>query len=165
MTDLTDEEAVIAAAFDAAFARERAKHLGAQIDALARYIMEHVPGEPSQDEGAVDCAIRIMRTQAEKIARLRKIEAAARALIDETPYGDGSMSPHDALAQVLGPRPRYEIVCPDGVVRGLYAGREEEAERLAREFSSRTGAPIIGERVCPGGKHTVREVRDKRGVP
>jgi hypothetical protein len=32
-----------------------------QIARLARFIMEEVPGEPSQSEGAVECAIRIIR--------------------------------------------------------------------------------------------------------
>jgi len=31
-----------------------------QIDALASYIMANIPGEPSQDEGAVNCAIRLL---------------------------------------------------------------------------------------------------------
>lgn len=38
-----------------------AEPLSAQIERLASFIMEHVPGEPSQSEGAVDCAIRIIR--------------------------------------------------------------------------------------------------------
>ena len=33
-----------------------------QIDRLARFIMEEVPGEPSQSQGAVDTAIRIIRS-------------------------------------------------------------------------------------------------------
>ena len=32
-----------------------------QIDRLARFIMEEVPGEPSQSEGAIDTAIRLIR--------------------------------------------------------------------------------------------------------
>ena len=32
-----------------------------QISQLANFIMAEIPGEPSQDEGAVDCAIRIMK--------------------------------------------------------------------------------------------------------
>jgi len=32
-----------------------------QIDQLANFIMEEVPGEPSRSDGAVDCAIRIIR--------------------------------------------------------------------------------------------------------
>jgi hypothetical protein len=34
--------------------------LESQITRLARFILEHVPGEPSQNEGAVDTAIRIL---------------------------------------------------------------------------------------------------------
>jgi hypothetical protein len=40
---------------------ERWADLDAQIDRLAKYIMEHVPGEPSCSEGAVDTAIRLLR--------------------------------------------------------------------------------------------------------
>jgi hypothetical protein len=32
-----------------------------QIERLAKFIMAEVPGEPSQSEGAVDCAIRLIR--------------------------------------------------------------------------------------------------------
>lgn len=32
-----------------------------QIHRLARFIMDEVPGEPSQGEGAIDCAIRLIR--------------------------------------------------------------------------------------------------------
>jgi len=35
--------------------------LKSQIDRLAAFIMEEVPGEPSQNEGAVDTAIRVIR--------------------------------------------------------------------------------------------------------
>ncbi len=34
--------------------------LSEQIDRLAQFIMRNIPGEPSQDEGAVDCAIRLL---------------------------------------------------------------------------------------------------------
>jgi len=32
-----------------------------QIEILANYIMFEVPGEPSQDEGAGECAVRIIK--------------------------------------------------------------------------------------------------------
>lgn len=53
----------IRAALTAALAEPAgdAEPLPAQIERLASFIMEHVPGEPSQSEGAVDCAIRIIR--------------------------------------------------------------------------------------------------------
>lgn len=35
----------------------------AQIEKLANFIMAEIDGEPSEDEGAVDCAIRIMKCQ------------------------------------------------------------------------------------------------------
>jgi hypothetical protein len=38
-----------------------AESLDSQIDRLAKFIMTEVPGEPSQSEGAVDTAIRVMR--------------------------------------------------------------------------------------------------------
>lgn len=43
--------------------------LDSQISRLANFIMENIEGEPSQSEGAVDCAIRIMvemKVRAEK---------------------------------------------------------------------------------------------------
>lgn len=42
-----------------------------QIDQLAKFIMAEVPGEPSQSEGAVDTAIRIMRAHLHSRAALR----------------------------------------------------------------------------------------------
>lgn len=48
------------------YARERVEktnqgRLEEQVDRLAQFILETVPGEPSQDEGAVDTAIRVLR--------------------------------------------------------------------------------------------------------
>ncbi len=37
-----------------------------QIEKLANFIMSEIPGEPSQSEGAIDCAIRIMREGMER---------------------------------------------------------------------------------------------------
>lgn len=42
-----------------------------QIDKLATYILSHVPGEPSQNEGVVDTAIRVLAQQAQEIERLK----------------------------------------------------------------------------------------------
>lgn len=43
-------------------ARETAEQ---QIERLADFILAEVPGEPSQSQGAVDTAIRLLRTQVE----------------------------------------------------------------------------------------------------
>ena len=40
------------------------------IDKLATFIMENVEGEPSQDEGVIDCAIRIMKNYKEEKKKL-----------------------------------------------------------------------------------------------
>ena len=49
------------------------KDLRNQIDELANFIMKEISGEPSQNEGAVECSIRIMKEQKKEIKRLRKI--------------------------------------------------------------------------------------------
>lgn len=40
---------------------ETIKHMDGQIEKLADFIMNEIPGEPSQSEGAVDTAIRLLR--------------------------------------------------------------------------------------------------------
>lgn len=42
---------------------------GAPVDRLAQFIMEHVPGEPSQSQGAVDTAIRVITELQAELAR------------------------------------------------------------------------------------------------
>lgn len=48
-----------------------------QIDTLASFIMQEVEGEPSESQGAVDTAIRII-TQLQE--RVRELEAAGKCL-------------------------------------------------------------------------------------
>lgn len=62
-----------------------AEPLASQVDRLARFILAHVPGEPSQNQGAIDTAIRIIETLQKKLARRvtrrrvrRKRDAAIR---------------------------------------------------------------------------------------
>jgi hypothetical protein len=38
-----------------------AESLESQVDRLAKFIMDQIPGEPSQSEGAIDTAIRLLR--------------------------------------------------------------------------------------------------------
>jgi len=51
--------------------------LGSQIDRLANFIMAEIPGEPSQSEGAVDTAIRWMRSALEATRRSALVDAPA----------------------------------------------------------------------------------------
>ena len=47
------------------------KRQSAEFARLAEYIMHNVPGEPSESEGAVDTAIRIMQRQSAELAALQ----------------------------------------------------------------------------------------------
>ena len=40
---------------------EQFESLGEQVDRLAKFIISHVLGEPSRNEGAIDTAIRILK--------------------------------------------------------------------------------------------------------
>ncbi len=40
---------------------EQVRNAEREIERLSKFILENVPGEPSESEGAVDCAIRIMK--------------------------------------------------------------------------------------------------------
>lgn len=62
--------------------RARAEDLHEQVDTLAKFIMAEVPGEPSQSQGAVDTAIRIIREKQKRIATL-EADWRARALAAE----------------------------------------------------------------------------------
>ena len=45
---------------------ERLADLERQIDRLADFILEHIPGEPSQSQGAIQTAIRLLTNWMEK---------------------------------------------------------------------------------------------------
>lgn len=47
--------------------------LNKQVERLAMFIVEEVPGEPSAPEGAIDTAIRIMKEQKHKIQKLTEV--------------------------------------------------------------------------------------------
>jgi hypothetical protein len=50
--------------------REELAQREGQIDTLANFILHSVPGEPSQSQGAVDTAIRVITTLREDLARV-----------------------------------------------------------------------------------------------
>jgi hypothetical protein len=50
---------------------EAVESLGSQIDRLANFIMREIDGEPSRSEGAVDCAIRLLRDRQTEITKAR----------------------------------------------------------------------------------------------
>lgn len=40
---------------------DKGESLQSQVERLANVILLEIPGEPSQSEGAIDCAIRLLR--------------------------------------------------------------------------------------------------------
>lgn len=70
--------------------------LQGQIHKLSQFIMHEVPGEPSESEGAVDCAIRIIETLQIRNAELL---AAMKALIPEGWGDDGTMEHMPGIQQ------------------------------------------------------------------
>ena len=60
--------------------RQRLADAEAQIVKLATFIMANVPGEPSESQGAVDTAIRVMTTLQ---ARVRELEEALAPVLDK----------------------------------------------------------------------------------
>jgi len=63
------------------------RDLRGKIGNLANYIMGHVPGEPSENQGAVDTAIRIMTTLQ---ARVRELEEVLEDVREHGRLGDHS---------------------------------------------------------------------------
>ncbi len=49
-----------------------------QIDRLAKFIMESIPGEPSQSEGAVDTAIRLLGIDASRLEHIGYVSAGKK---------------------------------------------------------------------------------------
>jgi len=56
-------------------ANAKAAQVKEQIDILADHIIFNIPGEPSQSEGAGDCAIRLLDEARAKIAELEALAA------------------------------------------------------------------------------------------
>lgn len=54
----------------------------AQLDKLATYIMDEMPGEPSQSQGAGDTAIRLLQQHRELMAEAERVLELARHYVD-----------------------------------------------------------------------------------
>ena len=73
--EIADQNAKVADVLETklAQANRTIEQRGEQIEKLANFIIEKVPGEPSQSEGAVDTAIRIIEQQAQELAAAKKL--------------------------------------------------------------------------------------------
>lgn len=70
-----------------------------QIDDLANFIMHEVEGEPSQSEGAVECAIRLLRKA--YCAKIKEVDpvVAVHIAVALNEKGDWSASGDSAIAK------------------------------------------------------------------
>lgn len=59
--------------------KSKGESLSSQVARLASFITQNIPGEPSQNQGAIDTAIRIMLIQENEMRNLRERLAAAEA--------------------------------------------------------------------------------------
>ena len=134
-------------AMSAPVVADAAKSLSSQIDRLASYIMAEIDGEPSESEGAVDTAIRIMRKQAaaiaavpetvERVARftgkVRKIYNGWYALTD---YGEDTgpfATEQEAQAAIAAMRPTIsDAMVEAGAQAMIGTGIRSPATHLAR---------------------------------
>lgn len=96
-----------------------------QLDQLANFIMFEVPGEPSQDQGAVDTAIRLIRNGLDQQANVLKaqrlllgaghgggLEAAITALIaDRDQHAAAWERDAGAPVPLTDPEPKVVYVC------------------------------------------------------
>jgi len=92
------------AAVERVAAENQGEPLERQIDRLANFIMEHVPGEPSRNEGAVDTAIRCLAKAHQRIADLE--DARLRLMrrdADRLRPKESGLGVHTAFAKVKFP--------------------------------------------------------------
>lgn len=61
--------------------------LNGQIGQLATYIMDEIPGEPSQSESAVECAIRLLKQWRQDSVTLNSLAHSVAVVLGETDEG------------------------------------------------------------------------------
>jgi hypothetical protein len=90
-----------------------------QIDKLARFILRNVPGEPSESEGAVDCAIRLIGRMVDEGSPGR---CDPRVFSDGTPIAilpaERTVSLMDGLVKLVA----AIVADPDFKIDWYYAG-------------------------------------------
>jgi hypothetical protein len=112
-------------------ATEHVAHMGMQIDRLAKFIMDEVPGEPSQSEGAVDTAIRIMRNLRDRLEAAKEALAFAACTIKcREPWGDTC---ERVIGGVLKVEPNKEFV---------HESKGDERREVAREDTKKAYAEL-----------------------
>jgi len=115
--------------------------LRANSDRLAKYIMENVPGEPSESEGAVDCAIRIMRNLATGLATVGRERDGLRRDLQEIAAGLG-------VGCADGEEAKRRIIAI-GVERDAVVRERDAARASGRRFPIQGGPSIPWRIIAP----------------
>jgi hypothetical protein len=68
-----------------------------QIDILADYIMFNIPGEPSQDEGAGSCAVRLLKSYRKAFEQIK-----AELGVPQPGYPQPVANAYDIATKALG---------------------------------------------------------------
>lgn len=120
----------------------------AQVDVLAKFILNEIPGEPSQNEGAVDTAIRLLRSYAHRVRALNAEESAHHQ------YVDGHMqSVRTSLAKYFPNVNQPNLTVAGQVERALQLGREgiDGHQKVLRQMDEIAAAVVA---YLPFGKYT-----------
>lgn len=111
---------------------ESASH---QIERLAEFILAKVPGEPSTNQGAIDCAIRVIATRDAEIARLRMVASEIDA------------NQNACLAACWEASQKTNLVRIGEEVSKVPAALIEEIARLTKAAEESTGWESIANRL------------------
>jgi hypothetical protein len=116
-----------------------------QVDRLAKFIMEEVPGEPSHSEGAVDTAIRIIRhaldlqqRDAELVSHIETVLRPEMSYINKAMYDD-VLAERDRLFQEIK---AWERKAMEGVA--ARAERDRLIQALQRILTEPRNATVNG---------------------
>jgi hypothetical protein len=130
----------------------------AEIGELAQFIMDEVPGEPSQSEGAGTTAIRIISGLRARVAELEAERDAVLGVAgEERPIADGVLRLTSALAEALGVAVEMQVQRDDW--------KQEAANALAERAEAQTtadywhGVAADHARVCDERLAEVRGLR------
>ena len=114
-------------------ANEESLQLQAQIEQLGAFIMATIPGEPSQSQGAVDTAIRIIGNEHQQRVQAEQMLSEANGIIERLQRS------HDVMERKLTsetPRTSMELAHDVAVAGAAQAVADEAAADLEEHESS-----------------------------
>ena len=117
--------------------------VNSQIDKLANFIMSEVEGEPSQNQGAADTAIRIIKSYQNQ-------DALSQEWIDEHAFGDWNEYVYaDDLQEVIVPKqdevevPQFVADCIESAGSNRESNKEYVIRSIIDQYYERDFEPIV----------------------